>query len=244
MIVSVIMAEIANHAENQPWPSLEWASWIFDRASFVLVGSLLFGAAATIAIVWMGIVKEHHWDLAREHAAERTASLELETAKANEEIAKANEGAAEANARAVEAQLALEKFKAPRGLNIDQRARVITSVKQFAGTPFDISVNLETEPQNLAKQIGEALKSAGWVWKDKNNTPGIAIRFGGHSVGLIVGFSGMGLEIDIAKSDDWDNAVLALGNALMAEGLPLIMNKAMDKSASPDAVHLYFGPKK
>jgi hypothetical protein len=40
-----------------------------DSASFLLVGSLIIGAAATIAMVWMGIVKEHHWDLARELAA-------------------------------------------------------------------------------------------------------------------------------------------------------------------------------
>jgi sterol desaturase/sphingolipid hydroxylase (fatty acid hydroxylase superfamily) len=61
MMATAIMAEIANHAVKEPWPSLDWASWIFDRASFVLVGSLVIGVAATVAIVWMGIVKEHHW---------------------------------------------------------------------------------------------------------------------------------------------------------------------------------------
>lgn len=65
MVIMAIMAEIANHAGNEPWPSLDWASWIFDRASFVLIGSLIVGAAATVAMVWMGIVKEHHWDLLR-----------------------------------------------------------------------------------------------------------------------------------------------------------------------------------
>jgi len=76
MMVTAIMAEIANHATEEPWPSLDWASWIFDRASFVLVGSLVLGVAATVAIVWMGIVKEHHWDLARERAALVTAQLQ------------------------------------------------------------------------------------------------------------------------------------------------------------------------
>jgi hypothetical protein len=51
MILSAIMAEMANHAEAHPWPSLEWAGWIFDRASFVLIASLIVGAMATVAIV-------------------------------------------------------------------------------------------------------------------------------------------------------------------------------------------------
>jgi hypothetical protein len=74
MTATVIMAEIANRAVREPWPSLEWASWIFDRASFVLVGSLVLGVAATVAIVWMGIVKEHHWDLARDAATKKSGS--------------------------------------------------------------------------------------------------------------------------------------------------------------------------
>ena len=77
------MAEIANHAGNEPWPALDWASWIFDRASWVLVVGLAFGLAATVVMVWMGIVKEHHWDLLRTSSNEKVATLELETAKAN-----------------------------------------------------------------------------------------------------------------------------------------------------------------
>jgi hypothetical protein len=32
MMTSVMMVEIANRAESQPWPSLDWASWIYEQA--------------------------------------------------------------------------------------------------------------------------------------------------------------------------------------------------------------------
>ena len=95
MLVIATMTEIANHAGNDPWPSLEAASKWFDRASIVLAISLLFGAVATVSIVWLGIVKEHHWDLLRERASEQIASVGLDAAKSNAEAAKAHERIAE-----------------------------------------------------------------------------------------------------------------------------------------------------
>lgn len=70
------------------WPfsnmSLETATLWFDIANGVLLASLLFGVLSTFAIVRLGNVKEHHWDLAREQSRERVKGLELETAKANQ----------------------------------------------------------------------------------------------------------------------------------------------------------------
>ena len=65
MIVIAAMTEIANHPVKEPWPSLEEASYWFDKASVVLTLSLLAGFVATVVIIWLGIVKEHHWDLLR-----------------------------------------------------------------------------------------------------------------------------------------------------------------------------------
>src|SRR5258705_13497354 len=75
MLISAAITEMANHAGNEPWPSLEAASRWFDRASIVL--SLLAGFAATVVIVWLGIAKEHHWDLLRDSSNEKVATLEL-----------------------------------------------------------------------------------------------------------------------------------------------------------------------
>src|SRR5260370_22218949 len=70
MLIIAAIIEMANHAGNEPRPSLEVASKWFDRASIALALSLLVGFASTVVIIWLGIVKEHHWDLARERANE------------------------------------------------------------------------------------------------------------------------------------------------------------------------------
>jgi hypothetical protein len=112
-----------------------------DRLSEILAG--LF---STFIIVKTTDVKEDHWEHARQDSIERIAQLnrgaarlsaEAETAKG--EIAKANEGAAEANARAAEARLELEKFKAPRLLDVGRQVRIVEKAKAFAGTRFDVS---------------------------------------------------------------------------------------------------------
>jgi hypothetical protein len=149
-----------------------------------------------------------------------------------------------ANDRAVEAQLALEKFKAPRKLEEVQVTRVIAAAARFPGIPFDVSVNLESEPQNFAAQIGAVLESAGWIWKNRNSMPGLSIKVGSHEAGLLNNGPSIGLEIDASRTADWSAALLAVGNALQAEGFQPAMNRATDNSASPDAVHLYVGSKR
>ena len=165
------MAEIANHATNEPWPSLEVASKWFDRASVVLVGTLIVGAVTTFAIVWMeNSGKEHHWDLLRERANieagkahERAAFLEKDAEEARAAIAQANERAAEANARGLEAQLASEKFKTPRTLSPEQQRKIAAEVRPFGKLPFDFAVHTDPEATDLMEQVAASLEMAGWV---------------------------------------------------------------------------------
>jgi hypothetical protein len=105
MSIIAAMTEIGNQAGNGIWPALPDASRWFDRASIVLALSLLASFAATVVIVWLGIVKEHHWDEAREAAKVKIAGLETETEKAKAEQAKANEAIATATATAATANL-------------------------------------------------------------------------------------------------------------------------------------------
>ena len=98
------------------WPfsdmSLSTATWWFDSANLVLLGSLLFGVLSTFAIVRLANVKERHWDIARDQSRERVTGLEAELGQAQAAIA-------DANARALEAQAALgllRKHVAPRRL--------------------------------------------------------------------------------------------------------------------------------
>jgi hypothetical protein len=175
VMVMIAMAEIGNHAGNEPWPSLEWASWIFDRAGFVLIGISIFGLIATVAIVWMGIVKEHHWDLARDGAALKIAELNKETARlsadaesARAAIAEANARAAEATQKANEADLARARLEAtvvPRSFSpIGPRAKPFAErMSEFAGMKVDIIAYGRDAPdaRNLMADLHATLKLAG-----------------------------------------------------------------------------------
>ncbi|MGY4514410.1 hypothetical protein [Bradyrhizobium sp. USDA 3650] len=175
------MAETANHASSDPWPSLETASWLFDRASFVLIGSLILGVLATGVIVWMGIVKEHHWDLLRDSSNEKVAALGLKTAEANEGAAKAservaelsvtaeqlrkdtaeaNDRAAQANDRAEQAKLDLAKFKAPRLLTPEQQQIIVS---ELTGKLSEINVvsKADVESREYRRQFASLLRGAG-----------------------------------------------------------------------------------
>jgi hypothetical protein len=180
MIFIAAMTEIASHVGNEPWPPLEVASRWFDRASIVLAMSLLFGFGATAVIVWLGIVKEHHWDLLRDRSNEKVAGLELETAKANaeagkanSEIARAHEAIAEANARAAEAnlkaeteraeRLKLEVKLAPRSLSVEQQSSLSSQLADLKDLRIDL-IAYETGGADVAPlsgQIGNGLMSAG-----------------------------------------------------------------------------------
>src|SRR5437879_3058594 len=112
MMTIAAMTEIANHAGNEIWPSLPVASRWFDRASVLLAVSVLLTLLSTVAIVWFGIVKEHHWDVLREQASVKIAGLELETAQSKAELAKAHEGIAKANAEIATANQRAAEFDA------------------------------------------------------------------------------------------------------------------------------------
>jgi hypothetical protein len=60
---------------------------------------------------------------------------------------------------------------------------------------------------------------------------------------MMSSFTGFAIAIDVSKTSEWQPIVLALGGAILAEGVPTRINVANDNSASPDAIHLYFGTK-
>lgn len=151
------MTEIANHADT-PWPSLQTASWLFDKASWVLAASLLIGAICTVLIVWMGTVKEHHWDLAREIAGNKIGNLEVRAAELNRQ--------AEADRLA---RMQIEERIKPRVLSEAQQSLISQRMTEWALLPSGSkqSVAVFAYPMNLdngrlADQIASALAKAGW----------------------------------------------------------------------------------
>lgn len=163
------MAEIANQAGKEVWPSLADASHWFDRASDVLWVSLLFGFAATVAIVWLGNVKEHHWDLLREQASERIAALGLETARANAELEKAKAEIAIAQKETAIARLATESLRQRlvwRMIDPEPQRRIADSLRPFAPQAFTFALYRADDPEasNLQESIRAALEAAGWQY--------------------------------------------------------------------------------
>jgi len=135
------------------WPfsdmSLSTATWWYDAANLVLLGSLLFGVLSTFAIVRLANVKEHHWDIARDQSRERVAGLETELGQAHAAIA-------DANARALEAKAA-GKYKAPRRLDDSSKQRITSKIAAFR------EVATGGEPSEFLVDIDNALENAGWT---------------------------------------------------------------------------------
>ena len=117
------------------WPSLAWATWLFNAANIALIASLAGGVVATFLIVWMGNVKEEY---AIREASDLRARLSVTDAKT-----------AELNA----ANLKLEAQIQPR--------RILPFRNELADPLLDISnatiivasYNLDAESLVLAGQI-------------------------------------------------------------------------------------------
>ena len=191
------MAEMANHAK-EPWLSLENASWLFDRAGFVLIASLVVGVVSTVLIVFTGIEKEHHWDLLRDASNERVAALGLSTAEANEAAAKANERVAELSTQAEQlrkdAAEANAKLALPGGYRqgarqhcrsgrADERGR--TKIRAIA-TP-DCSQNFKS--RSVDQGLGRPAKGSygSTVFAGRSELHGVSAGYRSHDGGCRLG---------------------------------------------------------
>ena len=127
--------------------SLPWAEYISNVSNWTLVGALIVGALATLGIVLSTNAKEYHWEDPKRQSAERISANEKETLRAIAESERAKEGAAiankqaaDANARASEAQLALERYKAPRTLIAEHQEVVAAAIAPFKGQQYRVAI--------------------------------------------------------------------------------------------------------
>jgi hypothetical protein len=131
--------------------SLEMASRLFDWSSIALAIGACIVFVATAAIVWLGIVKEHHWDLLREQSNERVASLNNGTAKLTAD------------------NLALQTVLLPRHVGLigfdrsPPASEWFAGFERWAGTKLLIQViSGDPEAKNLADEIAIVLSKFGW----------------------------------------------------------------------------------
>lgn len=101
--------------------------------------------------------KSNNFLLAQGQEAEAFAS------RARRDAAKANEHAAQLEKEAAEAQLALQRFKAPRWLTQLQQDALVDTMRPFAPQEYALSAGEGQEAENLLCLLDSLLQRAGWV---------------------------------------------------------------------------------
>jgi hypothetical protein len=146
----------------------------------------------------------------------KIATAELQRLS-DEKVAAAEALGAEANQRAAEANLALERFRAPRVLSDEQIDRIAKELRQFAGVQFDIGISSrDPELLRLVALLERALDFRGSdgisAVRTRSGAPSIGTSV--SAIGVIVGLSRPEKEIPVVAK-----AARALANALEAEGI-------------------------
>ena len=242
---------------------LESASRWFDISWYGLLWSGSFTALAAVATViflfiqfWSSGVRERHTEWRTTSLEKQTAEAKKETILAQEHIAQLNKetarlsaaaeisraAIAEANARAVEAQLALEKYKAPRSLSPLQQSAITEAMSPFAGVGFVFSVQTDPEPIALMEQIGKVLTDAKWQWLPAEGP--IVWTSPGKPQASIIAFSGISIQIDDSLTAQVGPAVIALNEALNEVGIESSTKRIVDGTEPVrTAIHIYVGKK-
>ena len=151
----------------------------------------------------------------------------------DEKVATAEALGAEANQRAAEANLALEKFRAPRVLSDEQIDRIAKELRRFAGVQFDMGISSrDPELLRLVVLLERALEKAEWTEIDFRGSEGISAvrtRSGAPSIGTSV--SAIGVIVGLSRPEKElpmvANAALALANALEAEGIETMYTRVI-----------------
>jgi len=159
-------------------------------------------------------------------AGNAQTELETKTLALGKELEGQRTLTAEANARAIEAQLALEKFRAPRTLDDAKFAMLVEKLKPFAGQLVIVgSYKDVAESANFAKRLEAAFVAAGWKLADP------------YFPGLAAGTGGVIVRTDPRNADAPRTAAEALAKALSDLEIPAIAPK--DDIA--DALFLFGG---
>lgn len=122
-----------------------WNSLIAVFASVGAIFALLGGGATYVAC------RLQKAETQREKTAFEAYKLE------------ANKSISEANARATEAQLALERYKAPREISDSDLGRLVAKLREFKGREYQITTFWDLkEPLALAGKLHQVLTLSEW----------------------------------------------------------------------------------
>jgi hypothetical protein len=232
-----------------------WATfweWIADKA-FILVVAFL--AIEYIAGRWAKPHREALEEAQKLEIAQLTkdaARLSKEGEEARAVTAAADARAAEASQKAAEAQLALEKFKAPRTISPDDHNRLVAALKPFAGIEFDAATNVQDNEQiHLLLAILDILVAADWKQIDWTySAGGITYKFGsGEGTPNIGATASYDVEIQVRQEslERLKPAAEALARALIGIGIAAhdaVGSADTVNNNNPQALHLIVGQKR
>jgi hypothetical protein len=218
------------------WPfsgmSLETARFWADIARIALLGGVLVSALSAFVIALTADILRDSGEAAQRDLQRDLAKFQAEAAKFETEAVKARENTArlvneaiklrrelsEANKRTTDAQLALEKLKAPRTLNLDDRTAAVEELKSLAGLPFVVASVHDAEAVALIGQIEELLSEAGLVHQPWRGRELLASRPGKPAVG-VTNVIGIYVQADASRQAQFEPAVNAIATALKERGL-------------------------
>jgi hypothetical protein len=211
------------------WPSLPAANQIADWANIFFIGSLVVGVVSTVLIVWMSGVKEAHWEKDRTESAERIATLAAQGDQLRKDTA-------EANARALEAQLALERFRAPRSLTAEQQSELRAKLLPFAGTISRVWTMPAGSPDTagLAGLLIHVLEQANWsvgraTSLSGQSFPGVVVAYRNgtdaapQAAALVEYLNSAGVPATVAQPFDDEGGLMPASNMVSPAGLPNIV---------------------
>ena len=189
------------------------ADFLFNLSNAVLILGAFLVFTGTIGSIWMQAAKSYFSD-------ERIAANEAATARAKADAEIAREGAEAAHAKALEAELALEKYKAPRTLSPSQVNDLISNMRKFQGQKFQITTFWEMkEPLDLSNNIYRSLVAAGWEYVKPET---------GHF--LLGGMEGIEVWTYPSSGENVDKAAIALVDELNSFELGAVLNRRMNKT--------------
>jgi hypothetical protein len=194
---------------------------------------IVFGVVVAIGAVGGSVAGFLHW----RRAAQLQTILESENLALQSDIA-------HANARALEAQLALEKYRAPRSLTVEQQNRISEKLRPLGVVQFDAAViHTDAETHYLLDMITPALAATGWTQVDWGNDSSVLKRPGKPDVG-----EWAATNVIIAVPNELisrlGTAANQLAAALTEEGIPAQAQDAQGMVVkNHDVLHLLIGRK-
>lgn len=158
----------------------------------------------------------------------------------DEEMARLHLETAQANARGAEAQLALEKYRAPRAVSSEQQTAIVMALQRFAGQKYALSVAPGIEPARLLCILDGVLRRAGWVQQPAIGSITVGTDCGTAALNSL---SGIDARRGLNATPETIAALNALGEALAPTDAAVRLATDPINNLTTDVIILMVGAK-